>query len=134
MAQANQPQQQNAAPQPNLQVLNANVSCQLSNLCLELKLAQVAPHIRHFNGEDHQKFLDWCKDMEKCKVQCGGDDECMRSLALATLTGPAADFLLQVIESNPHVAWADIKNVLKQRYSDFADVQFARQSLRTLKQ
>ena len=136
MAQANPPQQQNAAqpPQVHPQILNVNVSRQLNNLCLELKLAQVAPHIRHFNGEGHHKFLDWCKDMDKCKVQCGGDDDRMRSLALATLTGPAADFLLRVIESNPQVTWNDIKTVLKQRYSDLADVQYARQSLRTLKQ
>ena len=66
-------------------------------------------------GESHQKFTDWLKDMEKCCVQCAGDDDRMRSLAISTLTGPAADFLLRIIEHTPAVTWNQIKDVLKQR-------------------
>ena len=113
---------------------NQHVARQLSNLCMELKMSQVAPHIRPFNGEGHQRFQDWLKDMEKSRVQCAGDDDRMRNLAVATLTGPAADFLLRVIEHTPQVTRNQIKQVLKQRYSDLADVQYARQSMRNLRQ
>ena len=112
---------------------NQSVARQLSNLCLELKMSQVTPHIGPFNGERHHKFQDWLKDMEKRWVQCAGDDERMRSLSAATLTGPVALFpVMCYIDHNPQVTWDQIKVVLKQRYSDLTDVQYARQSMGNL--
>ena len=58
----------------------------------------------------------------------------MRSLAISTLTGPAADFLLRIIEHTQAVTLNQIKDVMKQRYSDLSDVLYARRSLRGLVQ
>ena len=58
----------------------------------------------------------------------------MRSLAISTLTGPAADFLWRIIEHTPEVTWNQIKDALKQRYSDISDVLYARWSMRGLVQ
>ena len=61
-----QPQPQQAPPQhiAQPQLFGAAVGRQLSNLRMELKMSQVAPHIRQFNGEGHQRFVDWMKDMK----------------------------------------------------------------------
>ena len=142
MAQQGQPQPQPqgvpAPPPPagHHQVLqhNANVERQLNDLCMELRMSQVAPNVRSFGGEGHQKFVDWVRDMERCKMRFAGDNERMRNLAVATLTGPAADFLLQVIEHTPAATWDQIKAALKQRYSDLSDVLYVRRSMRSLTQ
>ena len=112
-----QQQQQQCQPQPQPQVVpapppwagqqviqNNNVARQLSNLCMELQMVQVSPHVKTFGGESHHKFTDWLKDMDKldkCHMQCAGDGDRMRSLAISTLTGPAADFLLRMIKHTP---------------------------------
>jgi hypothetical protein len=138
--QAQAPQQVPQPPQlpqivvPNANVFNANVVKQLNDLCMEMRISQVAPHVRQFNGDGHHKFVEWLKDIEKCRVQVGGDDARMRSLAVATLTGPAADFVLRVIEQQPDVTWIQLRHCLRERYSDLADVQYARRSMRNLKQ
>ena len=58
----------------------------------------------------------------------------MRRLAISTLTGTAADFLLRIIEHTPAVTCDQIKDASKQRYSDLSDVLYARRSMRSLVQ
>ena len=113
--------------------MNVDVGQELNDLCREIKLSQLASGVRRFDGEGHQRFLDWLKDMDMCRLR-NGDDALMRSLTVATLTGPAADFILRALETTPRATWNQIKTCLKQRYSDLADVQYARQSMRNLKQ
>ena len=127
MAQPNQ----NVAQVP---VNLGNVGKQLSSLCLELKASQVINGIPKFDGSGHTKFIEWLKAMEKCKLIIGADDERMRGLTMGTLTGAAADFAIRGIQQNPDVSWEDIRSNMKSRYSDLADAQFAKQSLKNLTQ
>ena len=128
------PPQPPVVPQPmGQQNMNVNVGQELNDLCQEIKLSQLASGVRCFDGEGHQRFLDWLKDMDICRLR-NGDDALMRSLTVATLTGPAADFILRALETTPRATWNQIKTCLKQRYSDLADVQYAGQSMRNLKQ
>ena len=140
-----QQQQQQRQPQPQPQVVpalppwagqqviqNNSVARQLSNLCMELRMAQVSRHVRTFGGESHKKFTDWLKDMDKldiCHMQCAGDGDRTRSLAISILTGPAADFLLRTFKRTPAATWNQMKDALKQRYSDLSDVLYARHSM-----
>ena len=127
MAQPNQ----NVAQVP---VNLGNVGKQLSSLCLELKASQVINGIPKFDGSGHTKFIEWLKAMEKSKLIIGADDERMRGLTMGTLTGAAADFAIRGIQQNPDVSWEDIRSNMKSRYSDLADAQFAKQSLKNLTQ
>ena len=66
----------------------------MADLCNELKVAQGGALVQAFNGEGHTKFTNWLRDMERTKLRIQGNDERMRGLALATLKGNAAEFLV----------------------------------------
>ena len=106
----------------------------MRELCNELKVERGVDFVEKFNGESNDKFVTWLKSMERTKLRMGGDDDSMRSLALATLQGPAADYLLRLLNDNPALGWDAIAQLLKARYWDLSDARCAQQFLRTLKQ
>ena len=58
----------------------------------ETRLATLTKNIRPFNGESTKRCKEWLKDMTRSGLQVENAPDAMKSLALATLTGPAADF------------------------------------------
>ena len=86
----------------------------------ELRTQNTSGNVRKFDGEGHQQFIDWLRDMERCKITIRADDERMRTLALNTLTGPAAEFCLRTIKAEPRISWMALQLELKERYSDLA--------------
>lgn len=103
-------------------------------LHMELKTGNVVSSMRTFDGEGQTKFTEWLRDMEKAKVITGADDENMRRLAAQTLHGSASEFVIRVTKESPRITWVELRSQLRKRFSDLADVQFARQALKRLKQ
>ena len=106
----------------------------MSDLCSEMKIAQGGTLVQVFSGEGHSQFNTWVREMERTKLRINGTDERMRSLALATLKGAAADYLVRILHTNPYMSWRDILRHLKERYCDLADARYAKQNLRALEQ
>ena len=50
--------------------------------------------------------------MKKASTLIGDDNDRLRSLALETLQGSAADFLARKIKANPHITFDEIKKVM----------------------
>ena len=106
----------------------------MTDLCNEMKVAQGGSLVQPFSGEGHSQFSTWVKEMERTKLRINGTDERMRSLALATLKGAAADFLVRLLKNDPRLSWKEILHKLKGRYCDLADARYAKQQLRALEQ
>ena len=109
---------------------------EFTRLRMEFRAQGAANNIRSFSGEGSEKFLTWLKDMERVltQLQAEGDDSRAHALALQTLNGPAADFVTRLLQEDPHMTWATLKEKLGERYSDMADLAYARQKLRRLLQ
>ena len=103
-------------------------------LQLELRAQGLVKEIRNFEGEGSRRFTNWLKDMERVGKSVGADDERMRALALQTLQGTAASFLLRKIRDNAAITWEQVKTALKKRFSDLGDTDIAKQALRGLRQ
>ena len=134
--QQQQPQQQ---PKPQLQhhvvnTLGQQLGQLRQELKLELRMDQAVKNIRPFDEEGHDKFMDWINDMEWAWVQMGADDEHMRTLAMATLTGPTSNFCMRGLLEEPLATWHRIRETLKCRFSDISDTQRVLQSLTALRQ
>ena len=106
----------------------------MADLCNELKVAQGGALVQTFNGEGHSKFTNWLRDMERTKIRIQGNDERMRGLALATLKGNAAEFLVRLLKRDPETTWDTIAFRLKERFGDTDDSRCAKQTLRTMEQ
>lgn len=103
-------------------------------LQMEMRAQGIYSQIRPFVGEGSRKFSEWVRDMERAKVTLQADDSRMQVLALQTLGGQAAEFCARILKDGQVLAWDTLKSKLKSRYSDLADTQYARQSLRHLRQ
>ena len=135
MAQQGQQAHQPAGAQAQGVAIPLNVwSAHFDQLRMELRTKNVLDSIRKFDGEGQQKFTDWLRDMEKARVTTQGDDPQMKRLAALTLVGPASEFVLRTVREDPLITWADLKKALRERYSNLADEQFARQVLKRLRQ
>ena len=131
MANQQQPQvAQVQAPNVPLQLFTHH----LNQVQMELRASNMCKNVRQFTGEGNKRFLDWVRDMDRCRVAVGGDDERMRMLALHTLSGPAAEYCSRLIQANPAIDWQQLKTSLKDRYSDLADALFAKQTMRRSRQ
>ena len=104
------------------------------DLQMEMRAQGVANSVRKFGGESSLCFTEWCRDMERARQIVQGDDERMRGLTLHTLTDSCADFCSRLIEENVNITWEELKKALEERYSDQADLQYARLTLRKKKQ
>jgi hypothetical protein len=107
----------------------------LTRLESELRATGAHSRIGTFSGEGNgAKFTQWTKDMERVRVALTADDARMRFITLQTLSGQAAEFAAGLIKADPNITWDRLYTQLRTRYSDLADVMFARQQLRRLKQ
>ena len=106
----------------------------MEKLQMELRAQGTTQHLRGFDGEGSEKFQTWLQDVERTLTQLGGDDARARALVLQTLTGPAADFATREIKKDDKITWKALKQKLIDRYSDLADMSYARQKLRRMVQ
>ena len=109
---------------------------EFQKLRMEFRAQGAANNISSFSGESSDKYIAWLKDMERVltQLQAEGDDSRAHALALQTLSGPAADFVTRLLQEDPAMTWATLKKKLGDRYSDLADLAYARQKLRRLVQ
>lgn len=129
--QNNPPQ---AGPGPGVAIPLQMWSHHFDQLHMEMRANNAVSQIRRFDGEGHERFSDWLRDMEKAKLTVRADDERMRTLAVQTLSGPAAEFCMRIIKDDARMTWRDLRTRMRQRYSDLADAQYAKQTLRRLRQ
>ena len=97
------------------------IARELNNLCMHLKLSPFIPRIRHFNGNGGQALEDWLLDMEMCELICHGNEDCMRFISLLSLEGPASDFVMRTVGSQPRVTWDGIKACILEHYGDLIE-------------
>ena len=101
----------------------------------EMRAAGAHSRIVTFSGEGSgAKFVEWTKDLERLRIALRADDDRMRFMALQTLAGQAAEFASSLIRGEPNISWDGLKRQLRDRYSDLADVLYARQRLKRLSQ
>ena len=107
---------------------------EFKKLRLELRMQGANQHIRTFNGEGSDRFNTWVTDIERTITQLGGDDSRGITLALQTLSGPAAEFATREVNANEGITWKQLKKKLGDRYNDMSDTAFAKQKLRRIVQ
>ena len=122
------------AAQPNIDPQMAMFSHHFHELQIELRAQGVFSQIRVFLGEGNKRFQEWVRDMERARVTLRADDHRMQVLALQSLGGQAAEFCTGLARDGQQLTWEELKRKLKERYSDMADMLYARKSLRHLKQ
>ncbi|KAK6180044.1 hypothetical protein SNE40_012263 [Patella caerulea] len=94
-------------------------------LQLKLRAQGLQQQIRNFSGENHKRFNEWIRDVEKVGILVNADDNRIRILALQTSTGIVADYTLRHIQRYPQCTWNGLKTILQDRFSDMGDAQFA---------
>ena len=107
---------------------------EFNKLRMELRSQGATSLIPQFSGESSEKYSAWVKNLERVLAQLGGDDTRAQILALQTTSGPAGDFITRVYNDRPDTTWGELKQQLKARYSDLADLTYARLKLRRLTQ
>ena len=107
---------------------------EFNKLVMELRSQSSCSHVTQFSGESSEKYSAWVKSLERVLVQLGGDDARAQILALQTTSGPAGDYVTRVYNENPRTTWEELKKKMKARYSDLADLAYARHRLRRLTQ
>ena len=107
---------------------------EFNKLRMELRSQGATSLIPQFSGESSEKYSAWVKNLERVLAQLGGDDTRAQILALQTTSGPAGDFITRVYNNRPDTTWVELKQQLKARYSDLADLTYARLKLRRLTQ
>ena len=110
------------------------ITQEFEKLRMELRSQGATSLIPQFSGESSEKYTAWVKNLERVLTQLGGDDKRAQILALQTTSGPAGDFVTRVYNDRPDTTWEELKKKLKARYSDLADLTYARIKLRRLTQ
>ena len=121
------------APQNDLplQVLTEH----FTRLEAELRAAGAHNRVGTFSGEGNgAQFTQWMKEMEHVRIALKADDDRMKFIALQTLSGQAAEFAAGLVKTDAQLSWDRLHAQLRERYSDMADVHFARQHLKRVKQ
>ena len=103
-------------------------------LQLEMRTQGLVNQIRPATGESYRIFRGWLKDMDRCGAAVQFDDEKMKNLALQTLKGAAAEFCARQCRQNPQITWPQLLDLMRARFSDLADQQFAKQKLKKIRQ
>ena len=133
--QNNQPQPVVVPVQNNPDLPITVLTEHFTKLEKEMRAAGAHSRIGTFSGEGSgAKFVQWTKDLERLRTALSADDDRMRFMALQTLSGQAAEYASSLINSEPNISWDRLKGQLRERYSDLADVLYARQRLKRLSQ
>ena len=105
---------------------------EMESIRMELRMQACAAAIRPFSGQSTDQYAMWIQDLEKTLTMVGKDDTRARTLAMMSLTGPAADFVSREIRKDERITWAELKEKLEERYNDYADLAYAKQKLRRM--
>ena len=101
---------------------------------IELKAQGVLKNIRECDGTSSKKFKQWLRDVERAGEVMNADGERLKSFALQTLKGPAAEYCSRVMRLNPALDWNGVKASLCEQYSDTSDAYVAKCKLKGLTQ
>ena len=110
------------------------IASSFRNLQLELRAAKLGEKISDFSGDSSRRFHAWIRDIETMGLAVEATDGTMRSLAVQSVRGHAAEFLSRIIAENPQGTWELIKARMTAQFSDESDREIALQKLRKLKQ
>jgi len=105
-----------------------------TNVQRELRIQGLVQKCSVFSGESTKKYLAWQKDLEKTRLAAQIAPDTMKAIALQTTQGAASDFLTRELAAHPGWTWDETKTALADRFSDAADILYARRSLSKLKQ
>ena len=71
----------------------------------ETTLRNIPPLIRRNDG----RFWEWVRDMERCFLIIGVEENRKRNLALITTAGQVGDYVNKIITADPLITWEDLK-------------------------
>ena len=101
---------------------------------VELKAQGVLKNIRECDGTSSKKFKQWLRDIVRAGEVMNADGVRMKSFALQTLKGPAAEYCSRVMRLNPALEWDVLKQALCEQYSDTSDAYVAKGKLKGMTQ
>ena len=104
----------------------------LKEVCQEIRIQNLTKHVRPFHGEGASKFTNWLTDMDQLAITV--DSERMCVLATLTLGGLAGTFVSRLLKENQNIQWCSLRQKLRERFSDYADLSLAQEQCRRLKQ
>ena len=103
-------------------------------LTLEIRAQGSSNSVRSYDGEGTQRFNEWTADMNRLRAQLSADDTRTRVLVLQTLSSGAAEFATRIIQENPNISWKELHKTLSDRFNEYSDQQYARQTLKRISQ
>ena len=103
-------------------------------LKLEIRAQGSSASVRSYDGNGSQRFNEWTNDINRLRTQLSADDARTRVLVLQTLTSGAAEFATRLIQEDPNISWKDLHKKLSDRFNEYSDQQFARQTLKRIVQ
>ena len=107
----------------------------LKGIQRQLILRNHFPHVRPFDGDNHERFVDWRTDMEITLTQLEDEDGgAARSLAIRTLQGPAAAYAAHLMTQQPEITWNELKEKMEIRYFDMVNRTLVKRQLKDFKQ
>ena len=104
------------------------------SLQLELRAGHLGSKITDFSGDSSRRFNAWLRDIETMGLAVEATDSTMRSLAVQSVKGQAAEFIGRLFSESPNISWEELKARMTAQFSDEGDREIALQRLRKLKQ
>ena len=104
------------------------------SLQLELRAGHLGSKITDFSGDSSRRFNAWLRDIETMGLAVEATDSTMRSLAVQSVKGQAAEFIGRLFSESPNINWEELKARMRAQFSDEGDREIALQRLRKLKQ
>lgn len=104
------------------------------SLQLELRAGHLGSKITDFSGDSSRRFNAWLRDIETMGLAVEATDSTMRSLAVQSVKGQAAEFIGRLFSETPNISWEELKARMMAQFSDEGDREIALQRLRKLKQ
>ena len=113
----------------------ATVRQSLDKISEHLVAENIKDKVPCFSGSEGSRGFDhWLKEIENQQAIHMLSDSATCKLVSRTLSGCATDFLVRLLKLNPDIQWNDLKQKLKERYSNLCSNIIAKQSLHAIKQ
>ena len=113
----------------------AQILTTLSRDVAQLSIDSHAHNITKFSGETGTRSLkDWIEDIERARLNFGGDERKAILVALASVEKKAGKFLAQYLVTNANATLANIIDALKERFKTGTERVQAQQKLRVVVQ
>jgi hypothetical protein len=97
-------------------------------LQLKMRANKLSKKITDFSGDSSRRFHAWIRDIETMGLAVEATDSTMRSLAVQSVRGHAAEFLSRLIGENPQITWDQLKTRMRAQFSDDGDREIALQN------